>query len=71
MKGGIDTTHSDLPAHALHAAQVCSKSVSHEGRFTSEAETIFCPYSTSRFSGVTDTARVALPALALQALQVW
>jgi hypothetical protein len=53
----------------LHAVQVRLKSVSNEGHFTLEAETVIRPYLPSHCSGVTEKFHVALSAHALQAAQ--
>jgi hypothetical protein len=43
-----------LPAHALQPVRVRLKSVSNEGHFTLEAETVFRPYLPYDCSGVTE-----------------
>jgi hypothetical protein len=55
-----------LTAHALQALQVRLKSVSNEGHFTFEAETVFRPYLAYDCSGVTEKYHIVLPAHALQ-----
>jgi hypothetical protein len=44
----------DLPAHALQAMQVRSKTVSNEGHFILGAERVFRPYFPQDCSGVTE-----------------
>jgi hypothetical protein len=66
----IETSDVALPPDALQVVQVWSKSVSNEGHFTREAETVFRPYLASRWSGVSEKTQIALPALALQAQDV-
>jgi hypothetical protein len=46
------------------------QSVSNEGHFTVEAETVFHPYLASPSSKVSESSHVILPAQALQAVQV-
>jgi hypothetical protein len=50
--------------------QVSLKSVSNEGHFTVEAETVFRPYLLSNCSGVNEICNMALPAHVLRAVQV-
>jgi hypothetical protein len=50
--------------------QVKLKTVSNEGHFILEAETVFPPYLPSHCSGATEMCHVALPAHALQSVQV-
>jgi hypothetical protein len=67
----IETSYMALTAQALQSVQVWLKSVSTEGHFTREAETVFRSYHTSHCSGETGTSHVALNAHALQSVQVW
>jgi hypothetical protein len=59
-----------LSANALQAVHVRLISVSNEGHFTLEAETVFRPYLPSHWSGVTKICHMALPAHALLTVQV-
>jgi hypothetical protein len=54
--------HMAPPANALQAEYVSLKSVSNEGHFTLEAETVFRPYVASRFGEVIKNLHLALPA---------
>jgi hypothetical protein len=63
--------HVALPAHGLHAVQFRLKSVSNEGHFTLETETVFLPYPSSHCIGMTEISHVALPDHAPKAMQVW
>jgi hypothetical protein len=62
--------HMSIPAHAVHAVQVRLKSISNEGYFTLEAETVYRVCLPSNCSGVTEICDMALPAHVLQAVQV-
>jgi hypothetical protein len=46
--------HMSLPAHALRVLLVRVNSISNEGHFTLEGETVFRLYLLSHFSGVTE-----------------
>jgi hypothetical protein len=58
------------PANGLQAVEVTLTSVSNEGHFTPEAETVFGPYHPSHYSWVNEICHVALAAHALRAVQV-
>jgi hypothetical protein len=68
--GMTETSHMALPSHALQAVQVVFKSVSDEGHFTLEAETVFRPCLAWHCSRVPVTSRVVLPAHWLLTVQV-
>jgi hypothetical protein len=57
-------------AYALQPVEVMLKSISNEGQFTLEAETVCRPYLASHCSGVNEIRHIALPAHALRAVQV-
>jgi hypothetical protein len=59
-----------VSAHAQQAVQVRVKTVSNEGHFTIEAETVFRSYVPSHSSEVTEVSNKALPTCALRAMQV-
>jgi hypothetical protein len=59
-----------LSAHALQAVQVTLKSVSNEGYFTLDANTVIRPYLPAHCCGVTEIYHVALPAHSLRAVHV-
>jgi hypothetical protein len=59
-----------LPAHEVLAVHVRLKSISIEGHFTLEAETVSSAYLPSHFSGVSEICDTPLPAHALQAVEV-
>jgi hypothetical protein len=54
-----DMYQIDLPAHALRPVHVTLKSVSNEGNFTLEVETLFPQCLTSHCSGVLEICQVA------------
>jgi hypothetical protein len=60
-----------LHTHALQLLQGWSKSVSNEGHFTLEAETVFSPYLPSHCSGVTEICHMAIPAQAWTSTASW
>jgi hypothetical protein len=60
----------DLTAHALPAVQIRLNSVSNEGLFTLDAETVFHLYLHPHCIGVTEICHMALPTHALRAMQV-
>jgi hypothetical protein len=64
------TSNTSLYLHAPLLLLVWSKSVSNEGQFTLEAETVFRRYVASHFSWVTETANIALPPHVAQTMQV-
>jgi hypothetical protein len=59
-----------LLARALRTVQVRTKSLSNEGHFTLEAETVSRSYIPSHCSGGTEICHMALPAHALRAVKV-
>jgi hypothetical protein len=59
-----------VPEHALRAVQVRLKSVSNEGHFIREVETVLHPYLPSHCSGVTEICHISLPDHALQTVHV-
>jgi hypothetical protein len=59
-----------LTAHALQAVQFRLKSVSNEGHFTLEAESVSHPYLPPPYSGRTEVSYMAHKAKALTAVQV-
>jgi hypothetical protein len=67
--GVTEICHMAITAHALQAVQVRLKSVSNEGHFTFEAETVIRPYHPSHCCGVTEIYHMTLPAHALCAVQ--
>jgi hypothetical protein len=60
-----------LPAHALLSVHVSSKSVSKEGPFTHEAETVFRRYVASHRRGVIGTSYLTLASHAPRSVAVW
>jgi hypothetical protein len=58
-----------LVAHALRAVKDRLKSVSNEGHFTFEAETVFRPYLPVHCGGMREKCQMALPTQALKAVQ--
>jgi hypothetical protein len=68
--GVNEVCHMELAAHSLCAVQVRFKSVSNEGHFTREPETVFRPHLPSHWSGITEICRIALPVHELRAVEV-
>jgi hypothetical protein len=59
----------EVTPHALQAVQVRLKSVSNEGHFTLEAETVFRMYLLTNCCGFTEISHIALSTNLLQEVQ--
>jgi hypothetical protein len=66
-----ENSHLALFTHALQAWQLWTQSVSSEGHFTLETESVFRPYLASHYSGVTQTSNMAVPPHAPQPVEGW
>jgi hypothetical protein len=66
-----DTAHHALLSSGLHAVQIWSKSVSKDGRFVTETQTVSRPYVAFHCSGVTEITNLILPTHPVQTVQVW
>jgi hypothetical protein len=65
-----EISHMEPPVHALPQVPVRVKSVSNEGHFTFEAETVFRLHLPSHCSEVTKIGHMVLPELPLRAVKV-
>jgi hypothetical protein len=70
-RGATETENPPLPAHAVQALQVSSKSVSNEGHFTPEDERVPPAYLASHWIRVAERAYQPLLVHAPQEVQVW
>jgi hypothetical protein len=58
-----------LPVHALRAVQVRLTSISYEGHFTPEPESVSRPYLPPHCSGANEECHIAIPAILPKAVE--